>query len=76
VDVDHVVPLKWAHDHGGGEWSREKKKRFANDPLNLLVVHDRINRIKGAKGIDKWMPSVGKERYKKIWDEVRRKYDF
>jgi hypothetical protein len=56
VDVDHVIPLKWAYDHGGVNWSSEKKRKFANDPLNLLVVDDEINKIKGSRGINSWEP--------------------
>ncbi len=25
LDVDHIVPLKWASDHGGGAWSKKEK---------------------------------------------------
>lgn len=56
LDVDHVVPLKWAHDHGGAEWSMERKEEFANDPDNLLLVDDSENQSKGAKGPAEWMP--------------------
>ena len=56
LDLDHVVPLKWAHGRGGHKWSRELKKQFANDPDNLLLVQASLNRQKGAKGPDEWMP--------------------
>jgi Domain of unknown function (DUF1994). len=56
VDIDHVVPLKWAHGHGGQAWSRSKKERFANDPANLIIVDDGLNSQKGAKGPDDWLP--------------------
>ena len=56
LDLDHVVPLKWAHGHGGDKWSRELKRQFANDPDNLLLVQASLNRQKGAKGPDEWMP--------------------
>ena len=36
IDIDHIIPLKWAHGHGGDRWSSERKKAFANDPDNLL----------------------------------------
>jgi hypothetical protein len=38
IDIDHVVPLKWSWSRGAGEWSSEKRERFANDPVNLLPV--------------------------------------
>jgi hypothetical protein len=56
VDIDHVVPLKWANGHGGVSWSKIKKQAFANDVQNLLVVQDNLNQSKGAKGPDEWMP--------------------
>jgi hypothetical protein len=31
LDLDHIVPLKFAHGHGADKWSRERKKQFAND---------------------------------------------
>ncbi|GAA5442279.1 hypothetical protein Misp06_00453 [Microbulbifer sp. NBRC 101763] len=56
LDVEHIVPLKWAHDHGGAAWSREKKRRFAEDIENLWLVDDGRNQSKGHKGPDEWMP--------------------
>ncbi len=41
VDLDHIVPLKFAHGHGGDKWSRDKRQTFANDPQNLLPVKHR-----------------------------------
>jgi hypothetical protein len=58
VDIDHLVPLKWAHGHGGEVWSRKKKAQFANDPDNLLIADDALNAQKGAKGPDEWLPPV------------------
>jgi hypothetical protein len=56
LDLDHVVPLKFANGHGGDKWSREKKQKFANDLDNLLLVSASLNRQKGAKGLDEWLP--------------------
>lgn len=56
LDLDHIVPLKFAHGHGGDKWSRARKKEFANDDNNLLLVENTLNRQKGAKGIDEWLP--------------------
>ena len=57
LDIDHLVPLKWAWDHGADEWTDEKRERFANDPVNLFAVQASENRKKGAKGPLEWMPS-------------------
>ena len=56
LDLDHIVPLKFAHGHGGDKWSREKRQAFANDKENLLLVKASLNRQKGAKGPDEWLP--------------------
>ncbi|WOX05552.1 HNH endonuclease family protein [Microbulbifer pacificus] len=59
LDVEHIVPLKWAHDHGAAGWSVAKKRRFAEDPDNLWLVDDGRNQSKGDKGPDRWMPPYG-----------------
>lgn len=56
LDIDHVVPLAWAHGHGADNWSRERKRAFANDPDNLQPVEASINREKGSRGPDDWLP--------------------
>jgi hypothetical protein len=56
LDVDHLVPLKWAWDHGASVWSQEQKREFANDEANLFAVEARVNREKGALGPLHWLP--------------------
>jgi hypothetical protein len=63
IDIDHVVPLKWAWIHGADSWSKEKRVKFANDPANLLSVEASLNRQKGAKGLDEWLPPSNKCQY-------------
>ena len=77
LDIDHIVPLKWAYLHGADLWSQSKKRKFANDPQNLLPVSKRLNRSKGAKGPDKWLPKNQefKCEYHKAFDDVVKKYD-
>lgn len=57
LDIDHVIPLAWAHAHGGAVWSSAKKAAFANDPVNLLAVDDGLNQSKGARGPSDWLPT-------------------
>jgi len=60
LDIDHMVPLKNAHDSGGWQWNATKKKEFANDrsyPNHLIAVTSSANRQKGAKGPEDWKPS-------------------
>ena len=56
LDLDHIVPLKFAHGHGADKWSRERKTLFANDIENLILSQASLNRQKGAKGLDEWLP--------------------
>lgn len=76
LDVDHIVPLKWANGHGGSRWSVEKKEQFANDPINLLAVDDGLNQAKGARGPDEWIPPNEFYwcEYMSAWRRVLAKY--
>lgn len=56
LDLDHIVPLKFAHGRGGSFWSRATRQEFANDTDNLILVKASLNRQKGAKGLDEWLP--------------------
>jgi len=76
VDIDHIIPLKWAHGHGGNEWSFKKKIEFSNDPENLITVSKRANRSKGAKGPDQWMPENNRCEYARKWNSLITKYRF
>ncbi|PTW50249.1 HNH endonuclease family protein [Rhodovulum kholense] len=56
LDIDHIVPLRYAWGHGAASWSAEKRARFALDPVNLLPVTASANRSKGARGPLEWLP--------------------
>lgn len=75
--IDHVVPLKHAHDIGGASWSSQKKRAFANDPLNLVVTLAITNRTKGANDFVNWQPPTRARtcEYAKRWFAVKAKYD-
>ena len=74
IDIDHIIPLKWAHGYGGDRWSGGRKRAFANDPDNLLANYYSANRSKGAKGPDEWMPAINRCRYAQRWDRLIGKY--
>jgi len=59
LDIDHMVPLKNAHDSGAASWSRWEKEVFASDtakPEALVAVSASANRSKGSKGPEAWRP--------------------
>ena len=56
IDIDHVVPLAWSWERGAKEWPREEREEFANDLRNLWPVEASLNRSKGAKGPNEWLP--------------------
>ena len=76
LQIDHVVPLKHASDHGGEAWPRANKAVYANDRRNLLAVDGPTNMRKGAKGPDQWRPprSYWCE-YAKRWILIKDTYD-
>jgi len=77
MDIDHLVPLKWAWDRGADSWSREKRIAFANDESNLFAVEASINRQKGALGPVHWLPPNEAFRCQYIlrFTRIVKKYD-
>ena len=74
VDIDHIVPLKWAWDHGAKSWSQSKRKQFANDERNLVAVEASLNRQKGGKGTDEWLPPKNITQYKTRFTRIVKIY--
>ncbi|MFF5453186.1 HNH endonuclease family protein [Streptomyces sp. NPDC012950] len=56
VDIDHVVALSDAWQKGARQWNAETRRRFANDPLNLLAVDAATNRRKSDGDAATWLP--------------------
>lgn len=56
VQIDHIVPLALAWDMGARNWTDAMRKRFANDPANLLAVAGQANQDKGDQEPGTWMP--------------------
>ena len=77
ADLDHVIPLNYMHKNGGCNWSSEKKKKFANDRINLKLIRASDNRIKGAKSPTQWLPYGQKAQanYLKQWNLVAGAYN-
>lgn len=77
LDIDHLVPLRHAHDHGAAQWDRQQRRTFANDPDNLIAVSAGANRSKGADGPADWLPDNRDFRceYGQRWMHIKREYE-
>lgn len=62
VSVDHIYPLATAWSRGASTWSLEVRKRFANDPANLLTTTAAVNSAKSDKMPNRWMPATASGR--------------
>jgi hypothetical protein len=77
VQIDHVVPLSYAWQMGAARWSEEKRRRLANDALNLLPVWGPTNSAKRDSGPASWLPPNKAIRcsYAVRFAQVARKYE-
>ncbi|SIS70178.1 HNH endonuclease family protein [Neptunomonas antarctica] len=74
IDIDHVVPLKWAWDHGANSWPQPQREKFANDGVNLISVEASLNRQKGAKALDQWLPPTNQCQYVVRFLRIQKSY--
>ena len=56
VQVDHVVALSDAWQKGAQQWTDDRRRDFANDPLELLAVDGPSNEAKGDGDAATWLP--------------------
>lgn len=82
IDVDHVVSLRWAYEHGAKNWTKRERYHFANDISNLLAVSRSANRSKSSLSPLYWLPPSRAywcqfvlkykrtvTKYRLVWDE-------
>ncbi|MFD5106176.1 HNH endonuclease family protein [Streptomyces cinereoruber] len=76
VDIDHIVALSDAWQKGAQQWNAETRRRFANDPLNLLAVDAATNRRKSDGDAATWLPPNGAYRCAYVARQVavKKKY--
>ena len=79
LDIDHLVPLKEAHESGGHAWDAYKRRDYANDlsdPNTLIAVDRGLNRQKGASDPAEWLPpnQAYQEEYARAWVAVKMKW--
>lgn len=77
LEIDHVVPVKLAHELSQGQWSPEKKRLFYNDMDNLVVTSKKHNASKGANDILMWQPAekLAACRQMQVWMKIKKKYN-
>lgn len=80
LDVDHMVPLKNAHESGAWAWSAKKKQDYANYMkvrYHLLAVSLSENRKKGDRGPEKYLPPLASYRceYARDWAKIKEDWE-
>ena len=77
VQVDHIIPLSLSWQQGAQQWTAEKRKQFANDPLNLRAADGPTNGSKSDSGPGSWLPPNAAFRCQYIAEfvVVAEKYD-
>ena len=77
VQIDHIIPLKYAWMHGADKWSQETREQYANDPDVLVAADGPANAAKGAKGPSQWEPENKSYtcQYAKDWLKIADKYN-
>lgn len=56
IEIDHIVPACFAWSHGAEAWSSAERRTFFNDTRFLRPVEANLNRSKGKKAPNQFMP--------------------
>ncbi|MEU7828114.1 MULTISPECIES: HNH endonuclease family protein [unclassified Nonomuraea] len=77
VQIDHLIPLSDAWQKGAQQWTADKRKEFANDPMNLMAVDGPLNGQKSDSDAATWLPPRKAYRCTYIAKQidVKAKYD-
>ena len=76
LEIDHIVPVAYAHYRGAEAFSPAQKRNFYNDPANLIAVKAALNQEKSAKSPLEWLPPNRRFRssYVTRFDAIKKKY--
>jgi hypothetical protein len=76
LDCDHLVPLADAWRSGARRWSDERRERYANDPVVLVMTSAHLNRQKGDSDPSEWVPPRRAYwfTYAKRWVRIKARY--
>ena len=58
VQIDHMVPLSWAWQHGASTWTQQHREQLATDLSNLTAVDGPSNESKSDQGPATWLPTA------------------
>ena len=73
--ADHQVAIKEAWQSGGYKWSPAQKQKFATDESNIVMSESQVNRAKGYKGPNKWLPPHNVTKYLLKRESTKKKYN-
>lgn len=79
LDVDHLVPLKNAHESGAWAWTAQRRREYANylgNQGHLLAAGASENRKKGDKGPDRYLPPQASYQCEYVHTWVKVKSDW
>ncbi|MCY3812633.1 MAG: HNH endonuclease family protein [Gammaproteobacteria bacterium] len=75
TDIEHIVPRSEAHDSGLCARSKDARRGFARDLLNLTLASPEVNRRqKRAFDPADWLPDENRCWYARRWIQVKRKW--
>ncbi len=76
TDIEHMVARSEAHDSGLCAATPERKREFANDPLNLTLAEPDLNRrVKSDKDAAEWLPTSNRCWFADTVVKVKLKYN-
>ena len=77
VQIDHLIPVAEAWGSGAQTWTQSRRVAFYNDlgdrrALNAMA--SAVNRSKGARSREEWMPPYAGARYIAGWTAIKHRW--